>query len=319
MCLEHDLSIIQNPKLHSKGKFLHYGQWLGADRRPSPKEQLRAAIDTALAQRPADLPAFLSLLEAAGVQILHGRGGVLSFKLPGYERPARWRSSTLGAGYGPEDVEAVISGRAPARPAPAGGGSVPRQKINLVIDIQQHMAQGKGPGYEHWAKLYNLKQMAAALQFLQENGLTDYDALAEKTGEAVDRAHTLAGELRDVEERLARTSTLMGAVVDYAKTRPVFDGYKAARYSKKYLAAHEEALDTYRAAKASINELLDGAKLPRMEELKRSRRELAEKKKALHAEYRQAQRDMRELVTVKGNVDHLLGVTGGRDDKEQAR
>lgn len=319
ICLEHDLSIIQNPKLHSKGKFLHYGQWLGADRRPSQKEQLRVAIDTALAQRPADLPAFLSLLEAAGVQILHGRGGVLSFKLPGYERPARWRSSTLGDGYGPEDVEAVIDRKAPARPAPVGGGPASRQKINLVIDIQQRMAQGKGPGYEHWAKLYNLKQMAAALQFFQENGLTDYNALAEKTGEAVDRAHTLAGELRDVEERLARTSALMGAVVDYAKTRPVFDGYKAARYSKKYLAAHEEELDTYRTAKASINELLDGAKLPRMEELKRSRRELAEKKKALHAEYRQAQRDMRELVTVKGNVDHLLGVTGGRDDKEQAR
>ena len=61
VCLEHDLSVIQNPKLHSKGKFLHYGQWLGADRQPSQKEQLRAAIDTALAQRPADLPAFLVL------------------------------------------------------------------------------------------------------------------------------------------------------------------------------------------------------------------------------------------------------------------
>lgn len=68
VCLEHNLSVILNPKLHSKGKFLHYGQWLGADCRPSQKEQLRAAIDTALAQRPADLPAFLSLLESAGVQ-----------------------------------------------------------------------------------------------------------------------------------------------------------------------------------------------------------------------------------------------------------
>lgn len=318
VCLEHNLSVILNPKLHSKGKFLHYGQWLGADRRPSQKEQLRAAIDTALAQRPADLPAFLSLLESAGVQVVYGRGGVLSFKLPGYERPARWRSSTLGSGYGPEDVQAVIDGKAPARPAPVSGPA-PWQKINLVIDIQQRMAQGKGPGYEHWAKLYNLKQMAAALQFLQENGLTDYDVLAEKTETAVDRAHALAGELRAVEDQLAQTSALMGAVVDYAKTRPVFDSYKAARYSKKYLAAHEEELDTYRAAKASINELLDGAKLPKMEKLKQQRRELAEKKKALYAEYRQAQRDMRELVTVKGNVDHLLGVTVGRDDKEQAR
>ena len=44
----------------------------------------------------------------------------------------------------------------------------------------------------------------------------------------------------------------MGAVVDYAKTQPVFDGCKSARYSKKDLAAHEEELDTYRAARASI-------------------------------------------------------------------
>jgi hypothetical protein len=161
--------------------------------------------------------------------------------------------------------------------------------------------------------------MAAALQFLQENGLTDYDALAERTAAAVDRAHVLAGELREVEERLASTTKLMGAVVHYAKTLPVFDGYKAARYSKKYLAEHEEALASYRAAKAAINDILDGAKLPRMDALKKQRRELADKKKALYAEYRQAQRDMRQAVAVKANIDHLLGLTDGRTDKEQTR
>ena len=35
-------------------------------------------------------------------------------------------------------------------------------------------------------------------------------------------------------------------VVQYAKTRPVFDGYKAARYSRKYLAQHEAELADYR-------------------------------------------------------------------------
>ena len=320
VCLEHELSVIQNPKLHSQGKFRHYGEWLGAARKSSFKEQVRAAMDAALAQHPADLAGFLSLMEAAGIEVVHGWGGVISFRVPGQERATRWRGSTLGDGYGPEDVQAILEGRAPARPAPTGdAGPVPRQRINLVIDIQQRMAQGKGAGYEHWAKLYNLKQMAAALQFLQENGLTDYDALAEKTEAAVDRAHALAGELREVEERLSRTSALMGAVVDYAKNRPVFDGYKAARYSKKYLAEHEDELTSYRKAKAAMNEILDGAKLPKMEKLKQERQELAAKKKALYAEYRQAQRDMREFVTVKGNVDHLLHVTEGREDKEQAR
>ena len=81
------------------------------------------------------------------------------------------------------------------------------------------MRQGKDPAYERWAKVYNLKQMAAALQFLQEHGLTDYDALAEQTTAAVDRFHALAGEIQSTEARLSQTSELMAAVVSYAKTR----------------------------------------------------------------------------------------------------
>ena len=181
------------------------------------------------------------------------------------------------------------------------------------------MAQGKGPAYERWAKVYNIKQMAAALLYLREHDLMDYAALASSTEAAVDLAHKLAGELRDTEAALARTSDLMAATVDYATTRPVFDGYKAARYSKKYLAEHEAELASYRAAKAAMNDILAGAKLPKMDALKKSRRELVEKKKALYAEYRKAQEDMREAVAIKANIDHLLGATGGRENKAQER
>ena len=129
--------------------------------------------------------------------------------------------------------------------------------------------------------------------------------------EATARFHTLAGELKTAEDELSKTSALMAAVVQYAKTRPVFDGYKAARYSKKYLAEHETELADYRAAKAAMNELLGGAKLPKMDVLKKRRRELAEKRKALYAEYRTAQQDMRELTAAKGNLDHLYRATLG--------
>ena len=155
--------------------------------------------------------------------------------------------------------------------------------------------------------------------FLREYGLTDYDELAAKTDAAVDQEHALAGELRTVQEELTHTAALMGAVVQYAKTRPVFDGYKAAKYSKKYLAQHEAELADYREAKATMNDLLDGAKLPKMDALKQKRRELTERKKALTAQYRAAQKEMRELVTAKGNIDHLINLTGGRADKEQTR
>ena len=60
---------------------------------------------------------------------------------------------------------------------------------------------------------------------------------------------------------------------------------KAARYSKKYLAEHEAELAAYRAARAAMNDILNGAKLPKMDALKKSRRELTEKKKALYLEF----------------------------------
>ena len=70
-------------------------------------------------------------------------------------------------------------------------------------------------------------------------------------------------------------------------------------------------------AKAAMSDLLGGAKLPKMDALKKQRRELAEKKKALYAEYRKAQADMREAVAVKGNIDCLLGHTDERNKAQE--
>ena len=285
VCIEHELSVIQNPRQHSKGRFLHYGQWIG-EKPPSAKQRVRLAILAALEKKPTDFADFLRLMEESGFAVKQGRGGVISFLAPGQEKPTRLRASTLGAGFDPEDIKAVIAGERPLPELPEEP-TVPPRRVNLIIDIQERMAQGKGPAYERWAKVYNLKQMAAAL--------------------------------RTTEEPLSKTSELMAATVDYAKTRPVFDGYKAARYSKKYLAQHEAELATYRAAKDTMNTILNGAKLPKIEALKKSRRELAGQKKELYAEYREAQRQMREAVAIKANIDHLLGITDERENKAQER
>ena len=316
ICLENDLSVILNPKLHSKGRFLHYGQWIG-EKPPSAKQRVRLAVVAALEQKPVDFEAFLRLMEESGFVVKHGRGGVISFLAPGQEKPTRLRASTLGAGFDPADIRDVIAGK---RPIPEIPHEAPApRKVSLVIDIQERLCSGKGPAYERWAKVYNLKQMAAALQYLKEHGIADYDELAAGTDAAVERSHKLAAELQAVETELAQTSDLMGAVVDYAKTRPVFDGYKATKYSKKYLAQHEDELATYRTARATMKEILDGGKLPRIDELKEKRRQLVAQKKALYMEYRQAQDAMREAVTVKANIDRLLGLTDERMNKEQER
>ena len=174
---------LPTPSCTARGHFLHYGAWLGTEQQHSYKEQLRLAINEALAKCPTDFDAFLQLMEASSCTLKHGRG----------------------------------------------------------------------------EKVYNLKQMAA-LQFMQEQNITEYDQLSAKAEDAVSCFHTLTEQLRQTEVNLSMTLELMGALVQYAKTRPEFDGYKAAKYSRKYLAEHEVELADYRAAKATMGELLGGEK-----------------------------------------------------------
>jgi hypothetical protein len=52
-------------------------------------------------------------------------------------------------------------------------GEPASRKVSLVIDIQERLHSGKDSAYERRFKVYNLKQMAAALQYLKEVGIAD--------------------------------------------------------------------------------------------------------------------------------------------------
>lgn len=181
------------------------------------------------------------------------------------------------------------------------------------------MQAGKGAGYERWAKVYNLKQMAAAIQYLQENGLLSYEELEAKAATASEKFHTLSGQMQQLETDMKTNAALKGAIVDYAKARPVFEQYKASKYSRKFLAEHEGEIALYRAATAQFDALLGGAKLPKMDRLKAEWQELSAKKKAAYKEYRAARSTMQEVLTVKANIDALLGAPKQEKSKEQER
>ena len=315
LCLENGLSIVGSPKPRSKGDYKNYGEWLQNRERPlNFQDKLRLAIDTALAKRPGDLAAFLSFMEQAGYEVKKVRGGSLSFRLAGQgqERFTRLRASTLGEGYDLKDILAVIDG------SRKHFGQSPH-KVNLLVDIQAKLAEGKGPGYERWAKVFNLKQMAAALAYLQDNGLTEYGELEKKAAETTDRFHALSNQIKQTESAMNTNRELKSATVQYARTRPVFEKYKATKYSKKFLAEHEADIELYRAAQTDLKHLLDGAKLPKMDALKEEERRLAKQKRKLYAEYQRIRQDMQEVNTAKTNIDYLLGYAGQDKKKEQER
>ena len=82
---------------------------------------------------------------------------------------------------------------------------------------------------------------------------------------------------------------------------------KGAGYSRKFRQEHEEEILLHQAAKEAFNEL-NVKKLPTIKELQTEYAKLLTDKKAAYAEYRQARAAMRELLTVKNNVDRVLAM-----------
>lgn len=140
-----------------------------------------------------------------------------SIRLGAEHRFARF--DTLGRGYSAEELRAIITGtkKVPQRKRP---GSRKQKQVNLLVDIQQRI-QGKGPGYERWAKSFNLKQMARTVLYLQEHDLLEYAVLAERTREASAHFHALSSDIKAAEKRMAEVSVLRMYIVNYAKTREV--------------------------------------------------------------------------------------------------
>lgn len=176
-----------------------------------------------------------------------------------------------------------------------------------LVDIQARMQQGKGPGYERWAKTFNLKQMAETVLYLQEHDLLYYPDLAKKANGLSDRFRELTAQIKAPEQRMVELSILRTHIINYAKTRDTYVAYCKAGYSKKLLAEHESDILLHKAAKKYYDDA-GLKKLPAIKEINSEYDELISKKKTAYADYRKARDEMKELLIVKANVDRILGI-----------
>ena len=306
ICLENGYSIVADPQDSSARSERYPGE-----KKMSNRDQLRLAIDRALEQKPADFNALLKLLRDAGYEIKQGKNP--SFKLTGQKRAARL--DTLGDGYAKDDLIAVIAGTRKHVPRKVPVRADEPKKLGLVIDIQRKLQEGKGAGYKQWASVYNLKQLAQSVNYIQDRGLTDYDELAKRTEEASARYHDLGSQIKEIEKRMEETAAMRRHIINYVKTKDVYTAYRKAGYSKKFYAAHESDILIHKAAKQAFDEL-KSEKLPTVKTLQERYAALEAERKAVYSSYRQAREDMRNLLTAKTNVDRLLGYDTRKTEKE---
>ena len=221
ICLEHQLSVIEIKPYRERQKRTLYPP------RESNRDKLCAVIDNILLnEKPADFETFLQKVEQQGYEIKRGKH--TSVKGTRQKRFIRFR--TLGAGYSEDEIKAVIAGEAEHRPHQKQPPK--EQPFHLLVDIQAKLSEGKGEGYARWAKRYNLKEMSKTLIFLQENKIGSIEEMQERVNVVAARYHALGDSIKAAEHRMAEIAVLRAHIVNYAKTRPVYDAYRKTGYAK---------------------------------------------------------------------------------------
>ena len=296
ICMEHGLSVIENPA--QKG--MTYDKWLGGNAKVSNRDMLRKAIDEVLTQKPRDMDEFLRLLEARGFTAKRGKHITLrreNFKIA-------VRLDSLGDGYTDEDIRAVLLGKRK---------HMQRKQSNrnsLLIDIDSKLHMNKTT-----AKVRNLKQMAQTISYLREHGLLDLAELQKKTAEVTAKYHELSDKIKSAEARMKEIGEMKAQIIAYMRTREVYDGYKQSGYSGTYYAEHESDILLHKAAKKAFDEW-NLRKLPTVKSLNAEYMELVKQKKAMYAEYSAVRSEMRELLIHKSNVEKILGVDENTEKKQ---
>ena len=242
------------------------------------------------------------------------RGKHTSVKGARQKRFIRFR--TLGAGYSEDEIKAVIAGEVEHRPHQKQPPK--EQPFHLLVDIQAKLSEGKSEGYARWAKRYNLKEMSKTLIFLQENKIGSIEEMQERVNAATAQYHELGDSIKAAEQRMAEIAVLRTHIVNYARTRPVYDTYRKSGYSKKFLEEHREQITLHKAAKAAFDES-NLRTLPKVKELDAEYSNLLTEKKARYPDYRKAKEEMQELLRAKRNVEMFFAEEKSIAEKMKSR
>ena len=305
ICLENGLSVIEKKAYCDRTKRTEY------PKRETFRDSICEAIDKVLAEKPKDFEELLKLLEQAGYECKRGKQVAIRGK--GQKRFIRFRS--LGEGYTQEEITAVISGNVQHKTKSKKKSVQDNQKLNLILDIQEKMTQ-KGPGYQRWATVYNLKQMAKTLLFLRDHNVESLEELKEKTNASVERLSALSDEIKFTEAWIAEILVLKKHIINYSNTREVYVEYRKAGYSKKFFEENREAITIHKAAKQAFDEL-GLKKIPRVKDLNEEYYNLMSEKKNKISEYYEAKSSMQELLKAQKNVEMFLAAEQKQEEKEK--
>ena len=285
------------------------------------RQTLRAVLDTS-----TTFEQFSTLLLRQGITVKESRGR-LSYLTPDRTKPITARK--LGDDFDraavlarlEQNAHRVVEERAAALKADKNAPkrsvmerlhkkqtAVKNDGIQRTVDIAAKRAEGKGVGYERWAKVHNLQQMAKA-QFLLETGFSSQDDLDAAVNAAYSDLQNTRTVLKTIEAEIAEKKELQKWVISYGKTRDVRDGLKSIKSEKKraeYRAAHDSE---FIIADSAVRYFKSHGitKIPSYKALQAEIERLIAEKNAAYNAYHEQKFRHKELSSIQHNLAELHG------------
>ena len=324
ICVEHQMSVVENPKPHG----LNYNRWQGDVEKLSNRDRLCFDMDEALSKKPHDFEGFLSLMEQAGYKVTVGKN--ITFHHSRQKKNIRMRS--LPEEYREDAIRAVLLGKRIHNPRKRRN-PLAAQRTQLVTNLEAKKNQGRGRYYDQSIQNQITKQQAKALLYYQQHGFStvdDFSSFCESVEEAKLRRDSLQTKIVSAEHRMKEIAILQTHITNYLKTKEVYAGYRKSGYSKKYYAEHADDIELCKKSKKAFDELLPSddsgktagthkKKLPSLKELRAEYAQLLCEKKAAYPEYYKAKSEYRDLLTYQANLAGLFGIENVRAEQQKER
>ena len=287
------------------------------------KEKLRQTIRAALSSA-VSFDDFAGKLLQQGVTVKESRGR-LSYLAPERTKPITARK--LGDDFDRTAVLALLEQNAhraaeqtaaiPEYPrsirerlqSAKAAQSAPKQdSLQRMVDREAKRAEGKGQGYDRWAAVHNLKQMAATVAAYEQYGFSSPEQLDAAITAAYADLQDSTAELKTVEAAIQGKKELQGYVLRYAKTKEVRDGLKTQKSDKAKAAYRQQHESDFIIADAAARYFREHGikKLPTYKALQAEIEQLTAQKNARYNDYREKKERVRQLQTVKGNIDQIM-------------
>ena len=306
ICVEHGLSIIAPKPYRERQKRTVY------PKKRTQRDELSEAIDTVLKRKPKSFEDFVQALVDMGYEFKDGKQP--AFRGKDQKRFIRLRS--LGEGYSEEELRAVISGKSLRKTRDISAKAPTQKQFQMLIDIQEKMAEGKTVGYEKWAKKFNRKEAARTVILLKEKGLGNYDDLVAHIEKLSSRFDELSDSIKAAEKRIVEVQALQQHIKNYRDTRQIYVEYRKSGYSKKFFEEHRQEITIHKAAKKAFDDL-QITKLPSSQSLYEEFHRLAVQKKQDYAEYRQIRKEKEELLIAKRTVETILNIDKKKEQEKK--